>query len=115
MKTEKEKMLQGLPYKANEKELVEERMVARVLCYDINNLHPKETEKRTELFKKLLGSTGKNFTIESTFRCDYGYNISLGENFYANYNCVILDCAKVTFGKNVFLAPNVSLFTAGHP
>lgn len=53
--------------------------------------------------------------FEPPFRCDYGYNIEIGENFYSNYNCTILDCAKVTIGNNVLFAPNVSLFTAGHP
>jgi acetyltransferase-like isoleucine patch superfamily enzyme len=70
---------------------------------------------RCSVIKKLFGKIGSNFTIESPFRCDYGYNIFAGEKFYANYNCVILDCARVTIGNNVFFGPNVSLFTAGHP
>ena len=74
-----------------------------------------EINKRNEIIKKLFGKTDGLFWIEPPFRCDYGYNIFIGENFYANYNCTILDCAKVTIGSNVMLAPNVSLFTAGHP
>jgi maltose O-acetyltransferase len=62
-----------------------------------------------------LGKTGKEFWIEPPFRCDYGYNIELGENFYSNYNLVILDPAKVTIGSNCFIAPNVGIHTAGHP
>lgn len=63
------------------------------------------------MFGKVKGS----FFIEPPFRCDYGYNIDVGENFYANYNCTILDCAQVLIGDNVLFGPNVSLFTAGHP
>ncbi|WP_409440492.1 sugar O-acetyltransferase [Pseudomonas sp.] len=65
--------------------------------------------------KTLLGKTGEHVLIEALFHCDYGYNIELGENFYSNVNLVILDCAKVSIGRNVFIAPNVGLYTAGHP
>ncbi|GIM27884.1 galactoside O-acetyltransferase [Clostridium polyendosporum] len=113
--TEKEKMLAGKPYKAFGKELLGERQYAKELVFDFNGLRPTEIEKRNEIIKKLFGKTENEFFIEPPFRCDYGYNISVGENFYANYNCTILDCAKVTIGDNVLFAPNVSLFTAGHP
>ena len=85
------------------------------MIFEINRLHPLVTDERKDLFKKLLGKTGENFHIEQPFHCDYGYNIEIGENFYANYNCTILDCGKVIFGDNVLLAPNVAVFTAGHP
>lgn len=62
----------------------------------------------------MFGRTGKSFLIEQPFYCDYGYNIEIGENFYSNVNCVILDGAKVTFGDNVFVAPNCGFYTAGH-
>ena len=65
--------------------------------------------------KKLLGKTKDKFTILSPFWCDYGYNIEIGENFFVNHNCVILDCAKVTFGDNVFVGPDCGFYTAGHP
>lgn len=113
--TEKEKMLTGKPYKAFEEVLSSERYYAKELVYDFNTLHPREKEKRNNIIKELFGKTGKNFYIEPPFRCDYGYNIEIGENFYSNYNCVILDCAKVKIGKNVLLAPNVGIYTAGHP
>lgn len=113
--TEKEKMLAGKLYKAFGEELAGERQYAKELIFDFNGLHPKEIEKRNEIIKKLFGKTGNNFYMEPPFRCDYGYNIFVGDNFYSNYNCTILDCAKVTIGDNVLLAPNVSLFTAGHP
>lgn len=113
--TEKEKMLNGKPYKAFGSELFGERQYAKELIFEFNSLHPSEIEKRNEIIKKLFGNASDSFFIEPPFRCDYGYNISIGENFYANYNCTILDCAKVTIGDNVLFGPNVSLFTAGHP
>lgn len=115
MMTEKEKMLAGKPYLAFGEELSNERQHAKVLNYELNQLHPLDLEKRQDILKKLLGKTGETFYVEPPFRCDYGYNIEIGENFYSNYNCTILDCAKVTIGNNVMFAPNVSLFTAGHP
>jgi maltose O-acetyltransferase len=65
--------------------------------------------------RKLLGKTGNRFEIIAPFYCDYGYNIEVGENFFANHNTVILDGAKVRFGDNVFVAPNCGFYTAGHP
>ncbi len=115
MESEKQKMLSGKPYKAFDDELFSERQLAKNMAYQINNTHPSKINERNELLKKLLGNTGNNFHIELPFLCDYGYNISIGENFYANHNCIILDCAKVTFGNNVLLAPNVAIYTAGHP
>lgn len=103
--TEKEKMLAGKPYLAFEEQLLNERQHAKGLVYEINTLHPFHLEERHELLKQLLGKIGDNFYVEPPFRCDYGYNIEIGENFYSNYNCTILDCAKVTIGKNVLFAP----------
>lgn len=113
--SEKEKMLIGKPYKAFEKELVGERELAKELIYNFNLAHPGEKEKRNNIIKDLFGKVGENFYIEPPFRCDYGYNIEIGDNFYSNYNCIILDCAKVKIGNNVLLAPNVGIYTAGHP
>lgn len=72
-------------------------------------------ENRSEILKELFGSTGENFCIKPNFRCDYGYNIYVGENFFANYDCVILDVCKVTIGDNCMLAPRVCIYTATHP
>ena len=80
MQTEKEKMLSGLAYKASDQELVAERLHAKILTHELNNLHPADAKKRNEIIISLLGKTGKAFTIESAFHCDYGYNISIGEN-----------------------------------
>lgn len=114
--TEKEKCLQGLLYDANyDTELLMEREKAKEMLFDYNRLRPSQKEERTQLLKQLLGKTGKELIIEPPFACDYGYNIEVGENFYANVNLVILDGAKVSIGDNVFLAPNVGIYTAGHP
>lgn len=115
MNTEKEKMISGKPYRAFDEELTKERNHARKLVFDINSLRPDEIEKRNEILKRLLGSTGNKYCIEPPFRCDYGYNIGIGENFYSNYNLIILDCASVQIGENVLIGPNVSIYTAGHP
>lgn len=115
MISEKEKMISGKPYKASDPELTKERYFAKELIFDLNSFRPYELEKRNKTFKKLLSKTKDTFYIEPPFRCDYGYNIQIGDNFCANYNLTILDCAKVTIGNNVLVAPNVSIFTAGHP
>ncbi|PRR82071.1 sugar O-acetyltransferase [Clostridium vincentii] len=113
--TEKEKMINGELYLSFGEELLKERQDAKELIFDFNTLRPTKIEEGKEIITKLFGEIGKEFFIEPPFRCDYGYNISVGKNFYSNYNCIILDCAKVTIGDNVLFAPNVSLFTAGHP
>lgn len=104
--TEKEKCRLGLLYDANyDPEILADRERAKELLYDYNRLRPSEQIRRTELLKKLLGKTGENLIIEPPFACDYGYNIEVGENFYANVNLVILDGAKVCIGDNAFIAP----------
>lgn len=114
--TEKEKMLQGQLYDANyNPELLEERQKAKEICYKYNQTIPTHMEERIEILKSLLGSTKNHFLIEPSFQCDYGYNIHIGENFYANHHLVILDAAEVTFGDNVLIGPNCGFYTAGHP
>lgn len=114
--TEKEKMLAGMIYDANnDAALIEERLVCKELCRDYNDLRPREAEAREALLRRILGSAGEGLLIEQPFYCDYGYNIRVGNNFYANFNLVILDEAPVAFGDNVFIAPNCGFYTAGHP
>ena len=106
----------GALYDANyDTELIAERTAAKELCFELNNLRPSMAAERDEIVRRLLGQVGKNCCIESPFHCDYGYNISIGDNFFMNMNCVILDGAKVTFGDNVFVAPGCGFYTAGHP
>ena len=112
---EKEKMLSGLLYDSTVETLANERLKAKNLCYEYNLLKPDEFDKKKKILNILLGKMDNNCTIEPNFFCDYGYNIELGKNFYSNHNLVILDCAKVTFGDNVFIGPNCGFYTAEHP
>lgn len=112
---QKERMLAGLPYKAWLDGLSEERMNTKMKIYEYNNCRPDDGEKMAELLKDILGKTGTTPFIEQPFRCDYGKNIEVGDNFFANYNLTILDVGKVIIGDNVQCAPNVSIYTAGHP
>ena len=114
--TEKEKMLQQMLCDANnDPALSAERAKAKDLCYDYNQLRPSNEAGQQNLMKQLLGKAKGSFCIIAPFWCDYGYNIEIGENFFANHNTVILDCAKVKFGDHVFVAPNCGFYTAGHP
>ena len=111
----KERMLAGLPYKAWLDGLAEERMENKKRIYRYNLLPPDAEQEQDALIKEILGKTGETVHIEAPFHCDYGYNIEVGENFFANYNLTILDVGKVRIGKNAQIAPNVSIYTAGHP
>ena len=114
--TEKEKMLLGELYDANnDPALIAERKACKVLLHKLNHLSPEMDSERDYLLRELIGETRESFIIESPFHCDYGYNIRLGKNFYMNVGCVILDEAPVTFGDNVFVAPQCGFYTAGHP
>lgn len=115
VKTEKEKMLAGELYLASDAQLTKDRENARKLTRLFNETIETEYEKRSELLKELFGSTGENIYMEPTFRCDYGYNIHVGNNFYANFDCVILDVCEVRIGENCFIAPGVHIYTATHP
>ncbi|MDE7229311.1 MAG: sugar O-acetyltransferase [Oscillospiraceae bacterium] len=75
----------------------------------------KGMKQQCERLRSILGGMGNNITILPPFHCDYGSNIKVGDNFFANYNLTVLDVAEVTFGNNVFIGPNVSVYTAGHP
>lgn len=109
-------MLRGQLYNANyDRELNEIRMRCKDLCYEFNHLKPSSVSEQERLVRRLIGKTGNRFCITAPFWCDYGCNIEIGENFYTNHNCVILDGAKVTFGNNIFIAPNCTFSTAGHP
>ena len=112
---QKERMLANLPYKAWLDGLSEERAENAKRVYEYNNLPPERWNERPALLKRILGKTGESINIQPPFHCDYGYNIEVGENFFANYNLIILDVAKVRIGNNVQIAPNVAIYTAGHP
>lgn len=113
--TEREKMVAGLPYDPTDKELCEMRTYARKMCKEFNTCDPEDNNKRKEILKNIFGSTGDSIYMEPNFMCDYGKNIHVGEDFYANFNCVILDVAEVIIGKNCMISPNVAIYTATHP
>lgn len=114
--TEKEKMLKEMLYDANnDEDLLKERAIAKDLCFKYNQLMPSDVKNQKKILKELLGNVDDSTIVVAPFWCDYGYNIRVGKNFFANHNTVILDGAKVTFGDNVFIAPNCGFYTAGHP
>ena len=114
--TEKEKRDNGQIYNPNhDKELRREMINAQDLCFDYNNIRPSNLEERATQIQKIVGKIGKDFLIEQPFMCDYGYNIEIGDNFYANHNLLILDANKVKFGDNVFIGPNCGFYTSSHP
>ncbi|MEK3886176.1 maltose acetyltransferase domain-containing protein [Bacillus sp. FSL K6-3431] len=115
MTSEKEKMLNGELYDASDTELTSDRINARRLSRLFNQTIETEESIRKGLLNDLFGSTGDIIHIEPSFKCDYGYNIHVGENFYANYDCVILDVCEVRIGNNCLLAPGVHIYTATHP
>ncbi|MCI1857572.1 MAG: sugar O-acetyltransferase [Sporolactobacillus sp.] len=106
-------MLSGKLYHQTE-DLLNIRFNARDLLYEYNRCRPRDMSKRAEIIRKLFGKTGKKFFVEIPFHCDYGFNIEIGDNFFCNNNCTLLDCAKIRIGDNVLFAPNVGIYTAGH-
>jgi acetyltransferase-like isoleucine patch superfamily enzyme len=112
--TEKQKMLAGMFYDASDPELYQGRERAKNLCKQFNELSYEKLSERKKILQELF-QTSNDCSIQPYFFCDYGYNIELGKNFYANHNCIILDVNKVKIGDNVMFAPNVQLYTATHP
>lgn len=111
--TERDKMLAGEPYRPGDTELKNMRLRARQLMKDFNN--EDDASKRSSLLKAWFGSTGENLHMEQPFRCDYGNNIYVGENFYANFNQTFLDVCEIRIGDNVMIGPNCQLLTPLHP
>lgn len=112
---QKERMLAGLPYKAWLDGLSQERLACQEKLRRFSALPPQAREEAAALLKELFGKTGESVHVVPPLYCDYGTNIQVGENFFANYQLTVLDCAAVTIGDNVQIAPNVSIYTAGHP
>lgn len=108
-------MLSGELYNATDPELTAERRQARLLFKQLNDSADDEAELRKEILRKLIGQAGENLWIEPPFYCDYGSHISVGDNVFFNFNCVVLDVMPVTIGDRVLFGPNVQLYTATHP
>lgn len=114
--TEKEKAELGMLYDAShDEELNNEYLNASLLLVDYNRSLPIEQGMRRGILKELLGKVGEGCEIRPPFYCDRGYNIEMGDYVFANYHFTVLDCAKVRIGNHVYIAPNVSIYTAGHP
>lgn len=112
---QRERMMAGLPYKAWLDGLDEERHANACRIHEFNLLHPDAHERRKDLLGEILGKAGADVHFNQPFHCDYGKNIKIGDYFFANFNCVILDVGEVVIGDGVMFGPNVSLYTAGHP
>lgn len=113
--TEKDRMLAGKLYIGQGEELMKDRKKCKRLLWLYNQTTEEEQEYRRELITELFENIGESFQIETPFHCDYGCHISIGENFYSNYDCIIIDVCDVKIGNNVFFGPRVGLYTAGHP
>lgn len=113
--TEYEKMISGEIYDSSDENLAEMRSFAHALCQKYNLLSESESEKRAEILKKLIPHQGENLYLQGPVQFDYGKNTSFGKNCYANFNLVILDCAKVEIGDDVFFGPNCAIVTPLHP
>lgn len=113
--TEKEKAAAGYLYNANyDDEILADISRCNDLCHEFNQLKPSERTAQNDILKKIFGQIGNHVTVNTPFWCDYGYNTTVGDYFFANHNCQILDGGKVTFGNHVFIAPNCLFTTAEH-
>lgn len=113
--TERERMLRGMLYRVEDPTLRQEHMNAKRLTRLLNATTETEWDRRRELVREIFASAGEGSYIEPPFFCDYGIHTTVGKNFYANYNCYILDVCDVTIGDNVMFAPNVGIYAASHP
>ncbi len=109
------KMLDGEIYEASHQGFFDRLAATREKLHDFNTLRPGMLGEQHALLRSILGGCGSRFHFNQPFRCDYGCNIFIGENFFANFNLTILDEARVTIGDNVFIGPDVSIYTACHP
>lgn len=115
MKSEWEKMISGDLYAPLDEEIAAARARARVFMKQYNESLHTEPERREALLQEYLGGVGERPYIETPFRCDYGCNIRVGDDFYANFDCLFLDSAPITIGNNVMLGPGVHIYTPCHP
>ena len=104
---------QGMYIQTEEVSKEAKKVKNKIFTY--NRLHPTKTKKMHKIIEKLFKKTGEIFFVDRPFQCFLGSNITIGENFYANRNLIILDDAEVKFGKNIAIGPNVGIYTIGHP
>lgn len=113
--TEYEKMISSKIYNSTDPELIRLRSKAQDLCYEYNLLRPSDKDNQQDIMSRLLGSIGSKYEIRAPFYCDYGFNISIGDNFFSNFNTVFIDCSRIVIGNNVMFGPNCCIDGAGHP
>lgn len=114
--TEREKCERGMWYDANfDESLVQERLAAEGLAFELNHTRPRETARRQALIEQLLGQVGKNVEILSPLQVDYGRNVSIGDGSFLNHGAYLMDGAPITIGSHVFIGPNLGAYTALHP
>lgn len=113
--SEKQNMLESRPYNAAHPELKQERLRARKLLWQLNRSNPEDEAERTQILHELLPNAAQDLHLEPPFFCDYGTQIYTGKNVFINFNCTILDCAKVEIGDHTLIGPNVQIYTATHP
>ena len=113
--TEEEKALAGLEFIRGIEELRLKRERTEKLCFRFNNTPPGEKEQRKILFREMIPNAKEACYVKSPFLCEYGEYISLGKNFFANYNCKLIDGGKITFGDDVLIGPDCTFVTAVHP
>lgn len=115
MKTEKEKMLAGEVFNVYDPELVKERQYARQLVERFNALGEMNPTASNTVIRRLFGHVGEKCEVHPQFKCDYGYNIYVDDDFFANYDCVMLDVSPIRIGKHCLLGPHVQIYTVNHP
>jgi maltose O-acetyltransferase len=115
MGSEKQKMRAGELYSAADPELIADHLHAQDLLHQFNVTRADAFEERLDLLLQLFGHFGHGSVLKPSFRCDYGYNILIGRNVFVNYDCVFLDCNRITIGDDVQIGPAVQIYTAQHP
>ena len=115
MKTEREKMTDGEVYVTGDPQLMEDKKRARTLAAMYNSTTEAEPERRLALLKELFGGCDDKIFIKPPFKCDYGYNIFVGKNFFANFDCVMLDAAPIYIGDNCLMGPKTCIYAVNHP
>lgn len=113
--TQKQRMLAGELYLATDPELAADYSRAQAILADFNATRGDDVERLTALLRDLLGGLGEDAIVKPSLRCDYGRNITIGARTFVNYDCVFLDCNRITIGEEVQIAPGVHIYTATHP
>ena len=113
--TEKEKCAKGFLYDTNFPGREEDHLKCADLCWEYNRTKPSDMETREKLIRQIFGKVGKNPYVEPNLFCGFGWNIEVGDNFFANNNCVFVDPGKIIFGDDVKIAPQCGFYTALHP